>query len=38
MGLQFDRVDPADQADIDEFVDGHFFQPRRRDDPAPAAQ
>jgi len=35
MGLQFDRVDPADQAAIDEFVDSHFFQPRRRDD-APA--
>ena len=35
MGLQFDRVDPADQAAIDEFVDSHFFQPRRRD-PAPA--
>jgi uncharacterized protein (TIGR02266 family) len=25
MGLQFERVDPADQAAIDEFVDGHFF-------------
>ena len=39
MGLQFDRVDPADQAAIDEFVDCHFFQPRRRDDAAvtPAA-
>ena len=36
MGLQFDRVDPADQAAIDEFVDSHFFQPRRRDEP-PAA-
>ena len=32
MGLQFDRVDPADQAAIDEFVDSHFFQPRRRDE------
>ena len=39
MGLQFDRVDPADQAAIDEFVDSHFFQPRRemkcRHTPAP---
>jgi uncharacterized protein (TIGR02266 family) len=32
MGLQFDRVDTADQAAVDEFVDSHFFQPRRRDD------
>ena len=31
MGLQFDRVDPADQAAIDEFVDAHFFQPRKAD-------
>jgi uncharacterized protein (TIGR02266 family) len=25
MGLQFERVEPFDQAAIDEFVDGHFF-------------
>jgi uncharacterized protein (TIGR02266 family) len=25
MGLQFERLDAADQAGIDEFVDGHFF-------------
>lgn len=25
MGLQFERVEAADQASIDEFVDGHFF-------------
>jgi uncharacterized protein (TIGR02266 family) len=29
MGLQFERVDAADQAAIDEFVDAHFFQPRK---------
>ena len=29
MGLQFDRVDPVDQAAIDEFVDSHFFQSRK---------
>jgi uncharacterized protein (TIGR02266 family) len=29
MGLQFDRVDEADQAEIDSFVDAHFFQPRK---------
>ncbi|HEX6049015.1 MAG TPA: PilZ domain-containing protein, partial [Gemmatimonadaceae bacterium] len=29
MGLQFRRVDPADQAAIDDFVDAHFFQPRK---------
>lgn len=29
MGLQFDRVDPADQASLDEFVDQHFFTNRR---------
>jgi uncharacterized protein (TIGR02266 family) len=29
MGLQFDRVDPVDQAAIDDFVDAHFFQPRK---------
>jgi uncharacterized protein (TIGR02266 family) len=28
MGLQFDRVEPTDQTDIDDFVDAHFFQPR----------
>jgi hypothetical protein len=37
MGLQFDRVDPGDQADIDEFVDSHFFQPRRREETASPA-
>ena len=25
MGLQFERLDAADQAAVDEFVDGHFF-------------
>jgi uncharacterized protein (TIGR02266 family) len=25
MGLQFERLDASDQAAIDEFVDGHFF-------------
>jgi uncharacterized protein (TIGR02266 family) len=29
MGFQFERVDPADQAAIDEFVDSHFFSNRR---------
>jgi uncharacterized protein (TIGR02266 family) len=29
MGLQFERVDPADQQAIDDFVDAHFFQPRK---------
>jgi len=29
MGLQFERVDTPAQADIDEFVDSHFFQPRK---------
>jgi uncharacterized protein (TIGR02266 family) len=29
MGLQFDRVEPAEQAAIDEFVDAHFFSNRR---------
>ena len=28
MGLQFDRLEPGDQASIDEFVDGHFFSAR----------
>jgi uncharacterized protein (TIGR02266 family) len=27
MGLQFERLDAGDQAAIDEFVDGHFFNP-----------
>jgi uncharacterized protein (TIGR02266 family) len=29
MGLQFERVDTADQSAIDDFVDAHFFQPRK---------
>jgi CheY-like chemotaxis protein len=29
MGLKFDRVGAVDQAAIDEFVDSHFFQPRK---------
>lgn len=29
MGLQFERVSPADQAAVDEFVDSHFFSNRR---------
>lgn len=29
MGLQFERLEPADQAAIDEFVEGHFFSNRR---------
>jgi uncharacterized protein (TIGR02266 family) len=29
MGLQFVKVNPADQASIDDFVDAHFFQPRK---------
>jgi uncharacterized protein (TIGR02266 family) len=29
MGLQFEKVDPADQARIDEFVDQHFFTNRK---------
>ena len=37
MGLQFDRVDAADQLEIDEFVTSHFFQPRLRE-PEPAAE
>jgi uncharacterized protein (TIGR02266 family) len=31
MGLQFERVEPADQAAIDEFVDTHFFAPKPSD-------
>ena len=29
MGLQFEKVDTADQAAIDEFVEAHFFSNRR---------
>jgi uncharacterized protein (TIGR02266 family) len=29
MGLQFEKVDPADQTAIDEFVDAHFFTNRK---------
>jgi uncharacterized protein (TIGR02266 family) len=29
MGLQFEKVEPADQAAIDAFVDSHFFSNRR---------
>jgi uncharacterized protein (TIGR02266 family) len=29
MGLQFEKVDPEDQARIDEFVDQHFFTNRK---------
>jgi uncharacterized protein (TIGR02266 family) len=29
MGLQFEKVDSADQAAIDEFVDQHFFTNRK---------
>ena len=29
MGLQFTRIDPADQAAIDEFVRTHFFSNRK---------
>lgn len=29
MGLQFTRIDPADQAAADEFVNGHFFSNRK---------
>src|ERR1700681_4714815 len=29
MGLQFEKVDPIDQAAIDEFVDAHFFSSRK---------
>jgi uncharacterized protein (TIGR02266 family) len=29
MGLQFERVEPADQQAIDAFVDGHFFSNRK---------
>jgi uncharacterized protein (TIGR02266 family) len=29
MGLQFERVEPADKHAIDAFVDGHFFSNRK---------
>src|SRR3954463_13364928 len=29
MGLQFEKVEPGDQAAIDEFVDQHFFTNRK---------
>jgi two-component system, chemotaxis family, chemotaxis protein CheY len=29
MGLQFEKVEPGDQAAIDEFVDRHFFSNRK---------
>ena len=29
MGLQFVKVNPTDQSSIDDFVDAHFFQPRK---------
>src|SRR3954451_19298756 len=29
MGLQFEKVDPADQAAIDEFIEQHFFSNRK---------
>jgi uncharacterized protein (TIGR02266 family) len=29
MGLQFEKVEPNDQAAIDEFVDAHFFNSRK---------
>ena len=29
MGLQFEKVDPADQTAIDDFVDAHFFTNRK---------
>ena len=29
MGVQFERVDPANQAIIDNFVDAHFFSNRK---------
>lgn len=30
MGLQFERVDPAEQSELDEFVDSQFFADRKR--------
>jgi uncharacterized protein (TIGR02266 family) len=29
MGMQFEKVEPLDQAAIDEFVDAHFFSNRK---------
>jgi uncharacterized protein (TIGR02266 family) len=29
MGMQFEKVDPADQGAIDDFVDAHFFTNRK---------
>jgi CheY-like chemotaxis protein len=29
MGLLFERVSEADQSDINDFVDAHFFKPRK---------
>jgi uncharacterized protein (TIGR02266 family) len=29
MGLQFEKVDPANQTAVDEFVDAHFFTNRK---------
>ena len=29
MGLRFTRVEPVDQADIDDFVRSHFFSNRK---------
>ena len=29
MGLQFEKVEPPDQAAVDEFVDAHFFSSRK---------
>ena len=29
MGLQFEKLDPADQGAIDDFVDAHFFSNRK---------
>jgi CheY-like chemotaxis protein len=31
MGLQFERVSDGDQTDINDFVDAHFFKPRKPD-------
>ncbi len=30
MGLEFERVSDADQNDINDFVDAHFFRPRKQ--------
>jgi uncharacterized protein (TIGR02266 family) len=30
MGLQFDKVDPGDQAALDDFVDSQFFADKKR--------